>query len=350
MADQIFVVQADQGLVPAQAAAYDSEEVLQHLLVQYPDLLAGGQINPGSPRRWVLLRREAGIPDSDTSTGRWSVDHLFVDQDAIPTLVEVKRSTDTRIRREVVGQMLDYAANGVVYWPIDRLRGWLRDECGSDEVANARLMDLVGPDVAIDEFWATFEKNLRDGRVRLLFVADVIPPELQRIIEFLNDQLTAAEVLGVEVRNYEAEALRALVPKVIGRTATAQVVKPQSDARRYDELLGTASPEFKELAERLTTWAQTNDVTVDTTKKALRLMSGSGRVLLWAFPNDNGMQLSLESLRNGGGDDVADSIVEVCSVLSGKMAAVNYPGVRAPAVISSWDLVVERILAPLAAT
>ena len=29
-----------------------------------------------------------------------------------PTLVEVKRSSDTRIRREVVGQMLDYAANG----------------------------------------------------------------------------------------------------------------------------------------------------------------------------------------------------------------------------------------------
>jgi hypothetical protein len=35
----------------------------------------------------------------------------------VPTLVEVKRSDDTRIRREVVGQMLDYAANGVVYWP-----------------------------------------------------------------------------------------------------------------------------------------------------------------------------------------------------------------------------------------
>ena len=32
----------------------------------------------------------------------------------MPTLVEVKRSSDTRIRREVVGQMLHYAANAVV--------------------------------------------------------------------------------------------------------------------------------------------------------------------------------------------------------------------------------------------
>jgi hypothetical protein len=31
-----------------------------------------------------------------------------LDQDAVPTLVEVKRSSDTRIRREVMGQMSDY--------------------------------------------------------------------------------------------------------------------------------------------------------------------------------------------------------------------------------------------------
>ena len=53
---------------------------------------------------------------------RWSLDHLFLDQEGIPTLVEVKRGTDTRIRREVVGQMLDYAANAIVYWPVEELR------------------------------------------------------------------------------------------------------------------------------------------------------------------------------------------------------------------------------------
>jgi hypothetical protein len=42
----------------------------------------------------------------------WSLDHLVVDQDAVPTFVEVKRASDTPARREVVAQMLDYAANG----------------------------------------------------------------------------------------------------------------------------------------------------------------------------------------------------------------------------------------------
>src|SRR5215470_14796415 len=92
--------------------AYDSEDLLQALLAKYPNLLAGDQL-AGSPRRWLLVRREAGIPDREAGGARWSLDHLFIDQEAVPTLVEVKRSDDTRIRREVVGQMLDYAATAL---------------------------------------------------------------------------------------------------------------------------------------------------------------------------------------------------------------------------------------------
>ena len=43
---------------------YDPESLLQELLADYPNLLAGEQMNPYSPRRWLLVRREAGIPDS----------------------------------------------------------------------------------------------------------------------------------------------------------------------------------------------------------------------------------------------------------------------------------------------
>ena len=75
-----------------------------------------------SPRRWVLIRREMGVPSVDGGSAQWSLDHLFLDQDGIPTIVEVKRASDTRIRREVVGQILDYAANGIRYWPVESLR------------------------------------------------------------------------------------------------------------------------------------------------------------------------------------------------------------------------------------
>ena len=89
------------GWLPMQEAPYDSESLLQKLLADHPDLLAGDQINAEEPRRWLLITREMAVPGEQDGAGRWSLDHLFLDQDAIPTLVEVKRSSDTRIRREV---------------------------------------------------------------------------------------------------------------------------------------------------------------------------------------------------------------------------------------------------------
>ena len=149
-------------------------------------------MTPEAPRRWALVKREQGVPDRDDSGSRWSVDHLFVDQDAVPTLVEVKRSTDTRIRREVVGQMLDYAANGVRYWPVDSLRAAFEAtqvELGNDPVETVATL-CEDRDVSVEEFFAAVGDNLRAGRIRMVFVADVIPDELMRITEFLNEQMT----------------------------------------------------------------------------------------------------------------------------------------------------------------
>src|SRR5829696_8497245 len=122
MADPVFLLREDGELVEMIEAPYVSEDFLQALLAKHPNLLAGVSGESLPVRRWLLLAREAALPSAEDAGGRWSVDHLFVDQTAVPTLVEVKRSTDTRIRREVVGQMLDYAANAVVYWPVAHLR------------------------------------------------------------------------------------------------------------------------------------------------------------------------------------------------------------------------------------
>src|SRR5437879_1283353 len=98
----MFVIQPDGKLLELSETLYDSEAVLQSLLAQYPSLMAGHQFDAERPRRWLLVRRELGIPGGQGESSRWSLDHLFLDQDGTPTLVEVKRSTDTRIRREVV--------------------------------------------------------------------------------------------------------------------------------------------------------------------------------------------------------------------------------------------------------
>ena len=72
--------------------------------------------------------------------------------------------------------------------------------------------------------------------MRLVFVADEIPSELQRVVEFLNTQMTPAEVLAIEVKQYVGEGLRTLVPRVIGQTAEAQQRKGRArGSRQWNE-------------------------------------------------------------------------------------------------------------------
>jgi len=222
MGRNIYLIEGET-LQPLQEKAYDSEELLQHLLADYPDLLAGEQMDERTPRRWLLVSREYGIPDEEAGSSRWALDHLFLDQEGVPTLVEVKRSSDTRIRRKVVGQMLDYAANAVRYWPVEDIRLLLEN---SSEDTQQQITDLLrveyDDEEALTGFWQDVKTNLKAGRIRLVFVADQIPAELRRIVEFLNEQMDPAEVLAVEIRQYVGERIKTLVPKVIGQTAEAQ--------------------------------------------------------------------------------------------------------------------------------
>ncbi|HKS77647.1 MAG TPA: hypothetical protein VJQ07_02135 [Gaiellaceae bacterium] len=218
----VFLIRDSGELLEMSEAAYDSEAVLQELLAKYPNLLTGDAHNEGPPRRWVLVSRELSLTSVGGTSGAWSVDHLFLDQDGIPTLVEVKRSTNSEIRRSVVGQMLDYAANAVVYWPIERLRATFELNSEKEDAdPEQRIAELVGGEADVEQFWQTVATNLQAQRVRLVFVADEIPPELARVIEFLNGQMRPAEVLGIEVKQYAGENLKTLVPRIVGRTEEA---------------------------------------------------------------------------------------------------------------------------------
>ncbi len=206
MASDSIYLMSEEGLVEMKNDPTSPRICSRSSLPKYPDLLGGGQMNAGEPRRWLLVRRELGVPGGEGERSRWSLDHLFIDQDGVPTLVEVKRSSDTRLRREVVGQMLDYAANGVKYWPVAELRTDFENEALLRNQDPAGLLASHAPDREPDEFWDQVERNLRSGHVRMVFVADHIPDELVRIIEFLNEQMTRTDVVAIEVRQYVASS------------------------------------------------------------------------------------------------------------------------------------------------
>ncbi len=261
---KIFLVDKNkQSLTPMIETDYVQEDILQALLEDYPDLLPGDQINPEAPRRWLLVAREIGVPGDVDETGRWSLDHLFLDQDGIPTFVECKRASDTRIRREVVAQMLDYAANGVEYWSMDRLRQAATETSRAQGLSlDDQVMLLIDSDdeADIEDYWQTVENNLKTGKVRLLFVADRTPKELRRLVEFLNEKMSDVEVLVVEIKQFVGtDGQQAMVPRVLGLTEAARQIK-QSEGRKgrisREEFLGNCTPDVATFLEQVLDLAQ----------------------------------------------------------------------------------------------
>lgn len=248
--------------------SYSTEDVLQRLLALKPGLLPGDQINPDSPREWLLVKREMGIPDDAKKSDRWSIDHLFLDQDGVPTFVECKRASDSRIRREVVAQMLEYAANATAYWTIDHLRQAAADTQRQDGSSlDDALERLVGSkdEAEIETYWKLVESNLRAGKVRLVFVADEIPTELRRLVEYLNERLLEVEVLAVEVKQFLGDGVRAVVPRIIGMTQKAIDVKSAGERKKplsVDEFLTKCSPEAADFFRKALNSTVTKDFSV----------------------------------------------------------------------------------------
>ncbi len=206
----------------------------------------------------------------------------------MPTFVEVKRASDTRSRREIVAQMLDYAANGSVFWTPGQLRGWFEGD--DPDSATEHLLSFLDPSEdetasVADAFWQAVGTNLREGRIRLLFVADEIPASLQRLVEFLNEQMPRVEVLALEIRQYRAVGSKtgALVPRLVGQTSRAQAAKerPASITQRptaqrsarwtSDEVLefvAQAGEEASAVAGAVRDWA--------TAHRHIRIAGGTG--------------------------------------------------------------------------
>lgn len=327
MTDGLFYM-SDGDLFTMKVSGFDTEDVLQELVEHHPDLLAGGQMNPSVPRRWLLVKREHSVPDSLVSGGRWSVDHLFVDQDAVPTLVEVKRSTDTRARREVVGQMLDYAANGVRFWPATTLQAAFestQQAAGSDPAtAVAKLRGVHS--TTLEAFFGEVETNLRAGRIRLVFVADKIPDELRTIVEFLNEQMRQAEVFAIEIKQYRAEGRDDLVivPTLIGRTAASTDKLPE-EARKLVQLI-------EELAfdQNLVI----TPATISLVLKTQALESLATVYLPW-----NSLEVLLQPLRNRGWSEQADQFLDELRACTNKRLTEKHPEIPAADVIAHWGQV-----------
>ncbi len=228
----IFLVKGDGDTeLMEQVFCKDETKGLQDILAKNHDLLPGDQINPDDPCRWLLVKREMPVPDPSGGGDRWSIDFFFVDQDATPTLVECKRFHDTRSRREVVGQVLEYAANGDYYWNKEKIREYAEASAKPTLAAALQALQASRPSGqadTVDSFLDQLESNLREGQIRIIFFMEEAPRELKSIVDFLNKQMERTEVLLVEARQYKDHDVTVVVPSLFGFTEQARQIKQRT--------------------------------------------------------------------------------------------------------------------------
>ena len=345
----------DNEFVAMHERPYEAEAVLQVLLADHPEILAGGEPGHGG-HGWVLVKREAGVADAEGSADRWALDHLFLDGAGVPTLVEVKRSSDTRARREVVAQMLDYAANATSFWKVDSLRAWFEAECERQGTDSADALETAFGITDPDGYWERVQTNLAADRTRLVFVADEIAPELRSIVEFLNRQMSETEVLAIEVKQYvDTDGERqTIVPRVVGQTEAARAAKgtrSRAGSPAFD--LTSAPDDVRELIEKMDDLAGELGLTVrsartgrnyqpQVSEPGVEYAGGIG-----VYASGRGVEFNLAVFRELGASEIADDLLQRLREVTGrKVDALSWPAVPCQTLVGDWDRVRSQLILP----
>jgi len=331
------------------------EGALQRFFEQYPQIIPGRQIDPNTddPPRFILLRREMPI-------GNWSLDHLFVDQRGVLTLVETKLFENPEARREVIGQIIEYAANAAQVWAGGQARQKASEywaKLGKSLDDNVR--EAFGQDFDVDAFWDVVEDNLKEGRIRLIISSDELRSEVRRMIEYLNQEMENAEVLGLELKAYGKQDSVVLVPRLIGQTQ-ATIKGPGKMNVWTESLLRDSYSELpdgtlRQRLEKILKWTVERGVFVKSVSKnpAFGIQGKGGKRILSIYadgiiyvilnyPNDDGYLGGLEGRIKFADElkslSLLDKTVDPSEVVSGKNASKKLQQIPEPDLNSFFDV------------
>jgi hypothetical protein len=186
---------------------YENEATLQEILYQHPALVPG--------------IRGAAVACKEFQSGIGPADVVVLNEEGVITLVECKLASNPQVRREITGQVLDYASR---MWrmPVDKFeRLWI----------NASA-DKISPFTALGDeegrVRALVEENLNAGRFNLVLAVDRLNDDLRRIVEFLNEVTVASTgVIAVEYQRMREGAVEMLIPSSYG----AELVEAKSETK-----------------------------------------------------------------------------------------------------------------------
>jgi len=182
------------------------EKSIKRIVQKHPHLLVKDKNGINQKISWLYIGEEIGIPVNENGDLVY-IDLLFLDQFGVPTIVEVKSSSNEEIKRHVLGQVFDYAYHASKYLTKPLLIEYFSGSCLNNnedpsEVIRDYLENEVKVDISIDKYWEQVVINLDQGNIRLLIVVDNIPEKLWGIMKFINEQIHPVEISCIEIKDF----------------------------------------------------------------------------------------------------------------------------------------------------
>lgn len=239
-----------------ETTAYTDEKQLQKLLDDSPEIVSLDEIRPDSGPL-VAAVREFNLPVG-------SIDILAFTARGDIAIIECKRAKNTQAKREVIGQILDYAAHlwETTYEVIDdKVKGSI----------GKSLADFVhakcGEGWDEEAFRANVRAGLADGSFILVIVVDEINDELNRIVRYVNAAGSPSfSFAALEMRRFVAGNAEMLVPHVFGavvKTKPSAALKNKWNADTFFPELFNRHGELAETTARsILAWAEVKKIRI----------------------------------------------------------------------------------------
>ena len=185
---------------------YTKELDIQNLIYNNPDIIPIEEIE--EDLKILKVIREFGIP------GAGSTDLVGIDNNANIYIIECKLAYNPQIKREVIGQILEYSS---FIWKMqfnEFEHRFIQREGKS--ILDTFSEEIIDPE-SQQEFIDKIKNNLEKGIFKLLIVVDKLNDTLKRNLEYINNISSEnVQIIGLEIVYFKDQNFEYFVPNIFG--------------------------------------------------------------------------------------------------------------------------------------
>lgn len=213
---KLFIVEEGKTKV-LEDQGFDNEKLLQDVLEKFPEFIALDDLGVVEP--FIVIGREVATPAG-------YIDVLCIDGDGVLTVIETKLARNSQIRREVIGQVLEYVgqlSKWTAHDVIQAANKYFKSVSDQESLKYNCLFELIsGPDqdgeLELEQMYELIGSNLRKGRIKVVIASDAIPDTLKDTVTFINS-FSNFDIYVFQIQSYIKDDLKIFAPAVYGYTS-----------------------------------------------------------------------------------------------------------------------------------